>query len=401
MKKQEKVKYLRNSKSIIILSILISVIILLGIIIKPQMVKERKVIKEMTENEQVTNLQTQINNLQASQTEYANSVQAAKNAMATSLISKGIQTSNTDSLQTIAGKIDTIKVAKEDNTVIGPVAGGSYDNPYIPTGFRHFRGNGTWNDGYVIEEEATGNQFVWVPCVTDQSKVKSGDTVVTFGKKTDTTKYKPSSMTITGEEGTTASEIEASVATYGGFYIARYEAGISGTTENYSLSPKTATDGSVKPLSKPGCGVWNSISRANAITVSNCMIDTAKTGAKSALISGAAWDTTLQWIVNASDNKNNEPNLGYDTNSTENGWYSDISNSTRHLTGYYAVNNIYDMAGNVCDWTTENCTYSGVSYVLSRGGHCNNSGSDIPAAYRFGSTDYASNYLGFRVVLYK
>ena len=324
-----------------------------------------------------------------------------KRTIAEAITNKGIATNETDTAQKMAENIGKIKTVVEDQTVIGPVEGGSYDNPYIPAGFRHFRGNGTWNDGYIIQEEATGNEFVWVPCVTNQNKVKSGDTVVTFGKKTDDTKYKPSSITITGEEGTTASEIETSVATYGGFYIARYEAGISGTTENYSLSTKTATDGSVKPLSKPGCGVWNYISRANAITVSNRMIDTATTGAKSALISGAAWDTTLQWIVNASDNKNNEPNLGYDTNSTGNGWYSDVSNSTRHLTGYYAVNNIYDMAGNVLDWTTENCTYNGTSYVVSRGGYSDHSGSYLPAAFRDINFADASGVHGFRVMLYK
>ena len=229
-----------------------------------------------------------------------------------------------------------------------------YDTPYIPTGFKYKEG--TWNSGYTIigETESIGNEFVWVPCVLDQSKVKEGDTVVTFGKILPSTTEKtdpyymynknnlgliPTDATV-AEEDSTVSDIETSVGTYGGFYIAKYEAGIEGTTENYKLSTKTATDGSVKPLSKAGKGVWNYISRVNALAVSKAMIDNASTGAKSTLISGAAWDTTLKWITATADST-------YATNSAGKGWYNHVSNNTIHVTGYYGTNtnNIFDMAG--------------------------------------------------------
>ena len=247
------------------------------------------------------------------------------------------------------------------NSNVGPVAGGSYDNPYIPTGYTHI-GTEDWNSGYRISDtgDETGNIFVWVPCVTDANKIKSGDNVQIFKRTlpstTSTTDpyymYNKKNYTITGEENP-ASQIKESVRKYGGFYIAAYEAGIAGTKENYSLGTKTATDGSVKPLSKTGCGVWNHISRTNALTVSASMVSTTD-GVKSGLISGECWDTTLKWMVNSSTNASK--NTGYDTNSAGKGWYSDVSSNTRHTTGYYAVNNIYDMAGNVWEWTTENCT---------------------------------------------
>ena len=44
-----------------------------------------------------------------------------------------------------------------------------YDEPYIPEGFTYTKGS--WNTGYVITDEL-GNQFVWVPCVIDQARVK-------------------------------------------------------------------------------------------------------------------------------------------------------------------------------------------------------------------------------------
>jgi len=62
---------------------------------------------------------------------------------------------------------------------IDALAGGSsltqyapYDEPYIPTGFKYKEG--AWNNGYTIIGETTsvGDEFVWVPCVLDQSKVK-------------------------------------------------------------------------------------------------------------------------------------------------------------------------------------------------------------------------------------
>ena len=207
-------------------------------------------------------------------------------------------------------------------------------------------------------------------------------------------------MTITGEEGKSASEIETSVGKYGGFYIARYEAGIEGDTENYSLSTKIVTDGSVKPLSQAGKGVWNTLTRKNAIKVAESMINT-EDGVKSALISGKCWDTTLQWIVKSSDNSANKPNLNYDIHSSG-GWYNFMPNNTPHTTGYFAVNNIYDMAGNVREWSTENSDYNGG--IIYRGSDYSDSGGyDWPAALR-SSGNTADSYgrnIGFRVVLYK
>lgn len=288
--------------------------------------------------------------------------------------------------------------------------GSGYYDPYIPVGFEHI-GTENWNSGYQIKETATGNIFVWVPCVLDQSKVKEGDTVVTFGKTVPSTTEKtdpyymynknnlgliPTDATV-AEEDSTVSDIETSVGTYGGFYIAKYEAGIEGATDNGSLTTKTATDGSVKPLSKAGVGVWDNISRVNALAVSKAMIDNASTGAKSTLISGAAWDTTLKWITATADST-------YATNSAGKGWYKDVSNNTIHVTGYYGTNtnNIFDMAGNVYEWTSENCTYSGYFCAVLRGGYCNGSGSESPAAGRVGDNE-TSAYSGyaFRPVLYK
>ncbi len=323
-----------------------------------------------------------------------------KKEIAEAITNKGVETSKDDTFLIMAKNISLIT-----GSSTSPTAGGSYDNPYIPTGFKHIGTEG-WNSGYRISDtgDETGNIFVWVPCVLDQSKVKEGDKVETF-KKTTTGKYNSYSLglastdaSITDVEPTNA--IKESVGKYGGFYIAAYEAGIEGTKDNNSLSTKTETNGSIKPLSKAGYGVWNYITRANALTVATSMINT-EDGVRSGLISGECWDTTLQWMVNSSTNATS--NAGYDTDSIGKGWYNDVSSNEIRTTGYYAVNNIYDMGGNVWEYTAESGKYNESKYLIFRGGAYSNLGSDRSAAYRsFNSSNgTAKNDIGFRVVLYK
>ena len=63
--------------------------------------------------------------------------------------------------------------------------------------------------------------------------------------------------------------------------------------------------------------------------------------------------------------------------------------------------NIYDIAGNVWEWTLEKTSYAS-SPCAYRGGSYSNYGSSYPASYRDSSyTTYSSsNFIGFRVTLY-
>jgi len=134
-----------------------------------------------------------------------------------------------------------------------------------------------------------------------------------------------------------------------------------GTKANYVLpeNDRKATDGTYKPLSQANKGVWDYIRRADAITVSKAMIDYNETGVHSTIISGAAWDTTLQWITHTVD-------ATYAENSTDKGNYSGAIRTTGSNTAY-SKNNIYDMAGNAEEWTTEACSLLGVSGFNFRG----------------------------------
>ena len=64
------------------------------------------------------------------------------------------------------------------------------------------------------------------------------------------------------------------------------------------------------------------------------------------------------------------------------------------------VMNIYDIAGNVYEWTLEKTSNPGIPCAV-RGGGYNRTGSDGPAAYRSYNSTGSSNYgVGFRVSLF-
>ena len=70
------------------------------------------------------------------------------------------------------------------------------------------------------------------------------------------------------------------------------------------------------------------------------------TSVTSSMIWGCQWDATMKWFLKDSDT------AGYVTNATGKGNYT----GTIEKTGSneeYRVKNIYDMAGNVYDWTIE------------------------------------------------
>ena len=81
--------------------------------------------------------------------------------------------------------------------------------------------------------------------------------------------------------------------------------------------------------------------------------------------------------------------------SSGKGWYNQSSPTK---TGYYAVKNIYDLGGNVYEWTMEALS---TDFRVSRGGNCSVSGSSFPASYRFnGYPSSVSGLSGFRLALY-
>ena len=191
---------------------------------------------------------------------------------------------------------------------------------------------------------------------------------------------------------------QESVNTYGGFYIARYEAG-DGDANGTPRSSSSSNSNTV--VSKKGAIVYNYISQTDSITRAESMYS-----GKSKLISGAGWDRTLNWLIETKAKTENEvfvnsSSWGNYYNSTGNAKTNSGGGNMNYTTGRneaWKANNIYDLAGNVWDWTTE-ANSSGRR--VHRGGDCYVSGSIGPASPRsYGDSDGSDLGIGFRPALY-
>ena len=271
----------------------------------------------------------------------------------------------------VIGNTSNVKEEWQDT-----IAGVKYGVP-IPKGFTYEEG--TKDTGLVIKD-GEGNEFVWVPA-----------TESTYVKDTSFPGFEP-----TGDDtlpnGIT--DETADVKKYGGFYIGRYEAGIpEGDT---STSNKVGI-----PVSKPGVTVWTDIDYTNSKASAEKMINNeyVQTG----LITGKAWDTTCHWIKDSLSSINASANL---TDSRYYGNYKDSlvpaneNSGTKRTAGFsenWKTKNIYDLAGNVSEWTSE----ARSSLLIFRGGSYYDGGSGNPVSYR-DSSNASNTYvlIGFRPRLY-
>ena len=187
-------------------------------------------------------------------------------------------------------------------------------------------------------------------------------------------------------------EIIESIKKYGGFYIGRYETGgLNGTAVVRKMDTHI------------GSQDWYS----NWYTMyKKCLtLKGTNTDVKTSMIFGNLWDETLEWLVKSGATISDGTTLTYQMmkNSTTWGNYLNAtfnyiaanaetplmtetkaqSKSTRISAGsaeYTKANNVYDMAGNVWDWTTE--AYS-TYYRVSCGGGYYRDGYSFPASYRY------------------
>ncbi|MEG1705104.1 MAG: hypothetical protein RR290_00830 [Clostridia bacterium] len=276
------------------------------------------------------------------------------------------------------------------NLLNGPIVS-TWSNPYIPKGFSKstVAGETEVTTGFVIKDNNNENEFVWIP-VADFSKFSrveynNGLTVAQCNED----KAQPE-----------LAAIYASVEKYGGYYIARYEAGLPDTTSPATLNHGKVCDGTIKPVSKPNVSPWNYIpwganndiaSPGNgAVTVARSMYKT-NADIQSTLIYGVQWDAALEFIKNYGIK-----DTIYPTDSSNKGNYTGSLKVTGASTGY-KLNNIYDMAGNDLEWTMEE---NSTNRIL-RGAHYGGNGADHPAAGRYdtGITRIDAAY-SFRPSLY-
>ena len=215
--------------------------------------------------------------------------------------------------------------------------------------------------------------------------------------------------------------MRTSIIAKGGFYVARYEAGYSMETGRILTDSSTV----VVPLSKKGAYPYNLVTWSDAELASQSMYtNTTKYGVASTLCYGVQWDAMLSFLEKTSETDSTDWGNYYNAgpfnfsgayykqvwddgweNMLSEGWYTDTKTKMLNTivllqTGATERNcykNIYDVAGNVEEWTME----QKVSSRIVRGGDNNDDGDYSSVGWRgFFAPYLSSDGRGFRVTLY-
>ena len=356
-----------------------------------------------------------------------------------------------DWIEEATGKVTLAKVpvgtkASKNGTINGEE--GNSNNPTIPKNYIPIdTATSTWGDGstapsqdsvkhgLVIKDEKN-NEWVWVPvpdvtvmCDTSntteytlcgttgdtavktklysKSGIISGKTRTTPGTTTDPYFREPDLVTsydvtdtyyktILGDTGTKeqlaqlfVDEYKAmieSVSKYGGFYIGRYELSESGVKKDQPTLTYT--------------NWYNLYKKCKELNASNKV--------EARMIWGCQWDVTMNWLISSGAKTSDEVNKDSSTWGNYSN-YNTANNYTEGTAGYeknagspqntgssenWKANNIYDLAGNVWEWTQE--ASGDVSRAIF-GGCYRNDGSSSPVSSR--SETYPGSDLGSSIRL--
>ena len=311
----------------------------------------------------------------------------------------------------------------------GYTASSASDENSVSGGFVIYEGTEAVTDSNKWEAQCNRNQYVWIPIADvsdmywrDQTTGKKYGTRYTCSSsaytKDSTKKYEPQTTQydiqstnltkylngMSREDFLMEMEIDFdkmlnSVATYGGYYIGRYQTG--------DLSQATPV---VKRIN-------TDINKQTWYTMWKKARKLSGTSAGVQMIWGIQWDETLKWLIDtgektyaeiASDSTSwgnyRDNSFTYYTNTSKSTSTKSKNNSTRIPSGAYEganANNVFDLAGNVWDWTCESYGSGTGNYRFRRGGSYVNYGYYDYAAYRGnGYPAYSGVYYGLRCALY-
>ena len=296
------------------------------------------------------------------------------------------------------GTLGTVTGSETKNTTVKDSLG---NQVVVPAGFKVVNKDANVTDGIVVEDVShsatAGSQFVWIP-VGEVIKDSAGNKeTITLGRyifdsSGNATAYSGSYTEDTASNhnssygNTIAKDIEdfknKVTNTTHGYYIGRYESRKNGTQVTVKASDT----------------VYNNTTQPNAATVSRGMY--SDSNFESDLMNSYAWDTAV-YFLQKFDNRANKASLKpYSRQTSLNGSLaSQGTNNLSDASKQDVICNVYDMASNCYEWTTETSSNSGVPCTY-RGGYYGSSSSSY-TSYRSGvSTSNSNGSISFRSLLY-
>ncbi len=284
----------------------------------------------------------------------------------------------------------------------------------VPDGFKVVEGEDV-TKGVVIEDakykDTKGSQFVWIPVGTvytaEVQKEENAKTIklnrYTFTDDGTETPHNQEpidsyyqELKISDKENATAKTTvynaftveqangKTKVEEAGGYYIGRYEAreeggtlDISKLTGNYkNIAPNENWTGYLGGtlVEKPNAQVFNYITQNKAAELCRSMYTSITF--ESDLMNSYAWDTAIVFLQAIDDRileaKKTQYSQQNSLNTISDGIANQGTNKLTDSTKKDEICNIWDMASNCVEWTTETTSSSSNPCVI-RGGYCNDS----------------------------
>ena len=320
-------------------------------------------------------------------------------------------TGSSDQTPTEQGTLGTVTGSETKNTTVKDSLG---NQVVVPAGFKVVNKDANVTDGIVVEDVShsatAGSQFVWIP-VGDVIKDSAGNKeTITLRRyvfnadgsvNTELSKTEPGDQLKTssgysyyfteGLKDSTTSNTHAKdiedfknkvTNTTHGYYIGRYEARKNGTQVTVKASDT----------------VYNNITQPDAATVSRGMYS-SDSNFESDLMNSYAWDTAIVFLQKF-DNRANKASLKpYSRqNSLNDSLASQGTNNLSDASKQDVVCNVYDMASNCWEWTTE--TYSDPKGPCTRRGGSYFSSKNCTRLRNYNDTDFIYDDVSFRPLLY-
>ena len=305
------------------------------------------------------------------------------------------------------GTLGTVTGSETKNTTVKDSLG---NQVVVPAGFKVINPTENVTNGIVVEDVShsatAGSQFVWIPVGEVVKEIKDGvksTETITLSRYT----FADDNVGTPTDQGTKTIDeyfTEVNTSTYGnttakenieseesgfrksardnhGYYIGRYEARKNGTQVTVKASDT----------------VYNYITQPNAATVSRGMYS-SDSNFESDLMNSYAWDTAIVFLQKF-DNRANKASLKpYSRQNSLNDSLASQGTNNLEVSKQDVICNVYDMASNCYEWTTETYSHSG-SPCTGRGGNFRSSYSCTSSRYH-DSTSVSNDSVSFRSLLY-